>query len=55
MEESKAEHSLFVTSVIVQTNKVRFNDTNALDKTISVGESNNAGVSRSIVLLFYPA
>jgi len=30
VEEAKAEHLLFVTSAIIQSNKIQFNDTNAL-------------------------
>jgi len=44
VEEAKAQHLLFITSVIFRSNKVHFNDRNALDKTVSVDRNNNAGV-----------
>jgi len=42
-EKSKAEHLLFVTSVIFRSNAKFSNARNALDKAISVGRSNNTG------------
>jgi len=44
--QQKLQSYLFVTSVLIRSNKIRLNDRNAFDKAISVGGKNNAGVWR---------
>jgi len=45
VKEPKEEHLLFVTSLIIKSNKIRFSDRNELNKVVILDGSNNAGES----------